>query len=633
MNPIRNAAPNLLLTASRRASRLATAAILFTGATFGATSCSDSNLTEPFVRPNTPESYDSATPPELKLFNQTGASEPTAALTPLRSASAASAASAAAVSVSNITFAPLPGPFAKPQPGCDDCMLGPLPIGFSFRFFGNTYSQFYVSTNGFVTFTPIGPNPTHPQRLAGCCEGRSLPVVDEINNLIAIAWDDLAPINGQLAYETRGTAPNRRLIVNYAGVRNLNEFNRPVTAQLILYEGTNDVEIHTKSASAVNFNLTQGLENHAGLDAAFLAGRVAAKYTLANDGVRFSGAGGNAVPVAIPGGNAGTAPNKFYEGVEGAAIEFKGSGADADNDQLTYSWDFNKDGVADAETANASYTFADNSNDNVKYTAVLTVNDGKGGINQASVDVVVKNALPVVSAGSDVRINAGETVSFSGRFSDAGVRDNPWGWTWNIGSDAYYFDNTETQTEPILGSHRFCKAGKFPAKLTVKDKDGGVGSDELEVTVDALPVDIDVNPNTINLNGSGHAMITVRIFSRAGLDATTLNPDAIKLTNGFGRGTQLARTGGGLWHWNADADLNGDGLLDVVAGFRRDEMIKNEDLGLNTTELKLSGQVGTCGDVLGKAEARVKVQSKEKSAASSLQPTGEAATPIDPSTP
>ncbi|MFN2566900.1 MAG: PKD domain-containing protein, partial [Gemmatimonadaceae bacterium] len=271
-----------------------------------------------------------------------------------------------------------------------------------------------------------------------------------------------------------------------------------------------------------------------------------------------------------------------------------------DGDPLSYSWDFDNDGVVDARTAEASFTYADNRTS----SALLTVSDGRGGVAQARVDVVIRNAEPVVNAGPDVRVNAGETVSFSGQFSDKGVNDAPWSSTWDLGSLGSYSDRTESQVAAILGSQRFCKAGTFPVKLTVVDKDGGSGSDELVVTVDALPVQIDVDPNTVNLNSTGHGMITVRIFSRDDLDATALNPDAIRLTNGSGSGTQLARSGGRL-HWHADADLNGDGRLDVSAGFRRDELIANGDLTPNTAALSLSGEVGTCGDVLGKAPVRV----------------------------
>ena len=50
---------------------------------------------------------------------------------------------------------------------CDDCVSGALPIGFSFDFYGNTYTDAFVSSNGFVTFN------NNPR--AGCCAGQHLP--------------------------------------------------------------------------------------------------------------------------------------------------------------------------------------------------------------------------------------------------------------------------------------------------------------------------------------------------------------------------------------------------------------------------------------------------------------------------
>jgi hypothetical protein len=626
MNPIRHAVPNVIATARGR-SRLAQAATFFAAVLFGAASCGDGGLIEPLV-PVSPvaglkSQYDSVAPQADKLEPPPTYSRASSLL-----ASASASGSGSLTDVASIPFAPNPGPFANPLPGCDDCVFGGqsgFPIGFSFSYYGTSYNNFWISSNGFVAFTR--PTTTN----AGCCHGRPLPLFDAVNNMVALAWTDLFPKTGQMSFETRGEAPRRRLIINYNNVVVVSEGGKAITAQLILYEGTNVIELHTTSQPALALhNSTQGAENAPATEAAFVQGRVASRtYSLTNDAVRYSGEPVNAVPVAVPGGNAGTAPNKFYEGVEGEPVQFKGSGIDLDNDPLTYSWDFNNDGQPDSTTAETSHSWADDGT----YSALLTVNDGRGGIGQARVDVVIKNADPVVNAGNDVRINAGETVNFSGQFSDKGVNDAPWGWTWNLGYQGNYSGTTDNQVAAILGSHRFCKAGSYPATLTVVDKDGASGADELVVTVDALQVQISVNPQMIILNDNGNGMVSVSIYSRQGLDATALNPSSIRLTNGSGRGTSLARTAGGLWQWHPDADLNGDGLLDVVAQFRRDELVANGDLTLDTTELRLSGEVGSCGEVRGNAPARVKVQAKGKSAGSTLQPTGPAATPIEPSNP
>jgi hypothetical protein len=631
MNSTRHAVPTSIPTARRRPTRLTPAAILVIAATLGAISCSDTG-TGPLSRPVVTGYIDSVASDDLKRE----ADAPQDGPAPSSSLSAALSAAAPTYRASSIPFAPEAGPFSPGFPGTDDMTFGGtvgFDIGFRFMFFSQTYDKFWIASNGAILFENIAK---------GACCGAMIPLNDPPtasiptakNNLIALAWTDLKPLAGQVTFATRGTAPNRRLIVDFNQVPFFTAdgtapHSSRVTTQAILHEGTNVIEIHTRSQPDAGKLLTQGVENAAGTEAAFLTGRNRARYALANDAVRFTPVGQNAVPTAFPGGNAGGPPANHYEAVEGAVITFNGSGRDADGDALTYSWDFDNDAIPDATTPVATWSYPDNRT----YTATLTVNDGRGGVNQASVDVIVKNAVPSVHVGSDVRINAGESVSFSGGFSDAGVNDALWGWTYNLGWLGSYYGTTDNQAAVIPGSRRFCKAGSFPVKLTVIDKDGGSGSDELVVTVDALPVQIDISPNTINLNGNGHAMITVRIFSRPGLDASALNPNVIKLRGAAGRGTQLARTGGGLWHWNAGADLNGDGLLDVIAGFRRDELIANGDLNMSSIELSLGGELGDCGDVLGKAAVRVKVQAKDKSAGSSLQPTGEAATPIDPSNP
>jgi PKD repeat protein len=616
MNSIWNAAPNVITTA-RRHTRLTQAGLLVaTVALLGAVSCADGGVTEPLtgIDPVTGPLVnwaDSSAPMEEKL-----APPPTysraATVTPLTSASGAGSLT----TVQAIPFAPERGPFLHQLQGCRDCIYGPaggFDIGFSFHFYGTNYTKFWIGDNGFVAFTRPSNN--------ACCNGTPLPMAGsagKIDNMIALAWLDLEPAPGQVSFETRGEAPRRKLIVNYNSVLMFNESGKRMTSQLILYEGTNHIEIHTTSLPpAVNHMVTQGAENANGTEAIFVPGRVAVKnLSLSNDAVRFSGPQVNAVPVAFPGGNAGTAPNQFYEGIEGTTITFKGSGTDLDNDQLTYSWDFNSDGQPDATTAEATWTYADDGT----HSAQLTVNDSRGGVGHARVDVVIENAIPQVNAGEDMRVQVGETVNLSGTFNDPGANDSPWGWTWNIAQQAYlYAGNTSDRTAPVLGSHRFCRAGVYSAKLTVVDKDGDSGEDETIITVDAIPVEIDVNPNQINLNGNGHGMLTVRIFSNATVNAAALNPDQVKLTGEKGRGTSLARTGGGLWMWNADNDENGDGRLDAVAQFRRDELIKNGDLTLDTKELRLTAPTGECGDVLGTGAVSVKVNAKDKSAASALQ--------------
>jgi hypothetical protein len=180
-----------------------------------------------------------------------------------------------------IPFAPESGPFAHGLTLGDDQTSGPLPIGFDFEFFGAQYRQINVASNGFVSF--------ETDALNGCCSGRVIPSDDGMNNLIALAWTDLYPPGGgEIAYETRGTAPNRRLIVSFSGISWFPEFGMSrVTTQLILRERKSVIEIHTTHQEPGHI-YTQGVENADGTVAAFIGGRVAADYGLDRDGVRFT---------------------------------------------------------------------------------------------------------------------------------------------------------------------------------------------------------------------------------------------------------------------------------------------------------------------------------------------------------
>ncbi len=211
-------------------------------------------------------------------------------------APAALSADLESAGATSIPFAPKPGPFAHAVPDCDDCMFDGFPIGFTFAFFGNNYTTFSLSTNGFITFTP--------GQTAGCCSGQPVPWIDFPNNIIAAAWTDLySPGGGGIFYETRGQAPNRFLVVAFQNLPWFPEvgINR-VTTQIVLYEGSNTIEIHTANQSAGHI-YTQGVEDGNGFRAASLPGRSDANYGLTNDAVRFTTFGNfwssrSAVPTA-----------------------------------------------------------------------------------------------------------------------------------------------------------------------------------------------------------------------------------------------------------------------------------------------------------------------------------------------
>ena len=188
------------------------------------------------------------------------------------------------------SFAPMPGSGTAVSL-TDDELSAALPIGFNFTFYCNSYTSFHISSNGYISFDPLAGN--------GCCSGQTLPDAFDPNDLIAFAWSDLDPGGGAgvIEYFTVGTAPNRILVVNFIGVPHFPgpSPNLDVTSQLLLYEASNVIEIHTTDMTTDGGLHTMGIENIGGTDALTVAGRNGTStWSATNEAYRFA-------PLQIPG--------------------------------------------------------------------------------------------------------------------------------------------------------------------------------------------------------------------------------------------------------------------------------------------------------------------------------------------
>ncbi len=163
----------------------------------------------------------------------------------------------------------------------DDALSGNLSIGFPFAFFCTDYTQFRISSNGFITFDLAGT-------ANGCCSGGQIPAAPTPNNIIALAWNDLNPGNGgQIQYTTVGTAPNRRCIINFVSVPHFGAAATTVTGQIILYETSNWIDIISINVQNDGSNMTQGIENFDGTLGFGAPGRVASNWTAQSNAFRF----------------------------------------------------------------------------------------------------------------------------------------------------------------------------------------------------------------------------------------------------------------------------------------------------------------------------------------------------------
>jgi hypothetical protein len=156
--------------------------------------------------------------------------------------------------------------------GCDDCVQGPYNIGFTFNYFGNNYTQFYVSSNGWIGFSPGQTNGYTAQ---------FLPNGNAPKNAILADWEDLFPNTGNMNFYTTGTAPNRVLVFNFNNVPHSSCRSNLHSFQIVLFETSNiiDVNFQTKPLCSAN-GATLGLTNINGGKVVPVGGKNASLWSI-----------------------------------------------------------------------------------------------------------------------------------------------------------------------------------------------------------------------------------------------------------------------------------------------------------------------------------------------------------------
>ncbi len=182
--------------------------------------------------------------------------------------------------------------------GSDDGASALTNIGFDFWFVGTRYTTFAASANGYI-------------RLGGTINGAG-NAADYTNELasvnqapvIAPYWDDLSVgANGQVRYKVVGTAPNRKLVVEWfnENVPRSVGANGAATFQLWLFETTGVIEFVYGSGMAAN-NANDGY-SYGMASSATLFASVTSTATWTNSTCSYSTANdGNTR--AIPSGSA-----------------------------------------------------------------------------------------------------------------------------------------------------------------------------------------------------------------------------------------------------------------------------------------------------------------------------------------
>ena len=147
--------------------------------------------------------------PETQTICAGGSATLTAVVTPGGGGGSAPTNSYA---ISTVTYAPDPLTAGTSVSLTDDSQTGLLPIGFTFCYFGNNYTNFIIGSNNWIGFQ-AGETSTWVTTAIPTAAGTAP------RNTIMGAWQDINPgAGGTVRYALYGTAPFRRLSVSWNNV-------------------------------------------------------------------------------------------------------------------------------------------------------------------------------------------------------------------------------------------------------------------------------------------------------------------------------------------------------------------------------------------------------------------------------
>jgi gliding motility-associated-like protein len=167
----------------------------------------------------------------------------------------------------------------------NDAVATAITIPFYFRFYGNSYNQLYINTNGWVAFTAqtLATANTNANPVTLPSGANTTP-----KNCIMGPWQDWNNTGGVgiVRYRTDGVSPNRQFVVTYNAWPLNGCSTTNGTFQIVLNECTNVIEIYIyqkPACTTTNSNrAVLGMQNLAGTVAHVVAGRNNTGWSVLN---------------------------------------------------------------------------------------------------------------------------------------------------------------------------------------------------------------------------------------------------------------------------------------------------------------------------------------------------------------
>jgi YD repeat-containing protein len=229
---------------------------------------------------------------------------------------------------------------------------------------------------------------------------------------------------------------------------------------------------------------------------------------------------GNLAPTAVAAGNP-------TSGMLPLTVAFSSAGSsDPDNDPLTFDWDFG-DGSAHSSALNPSHTYTNGGN----YTAKLTVSDGRGKSNTATVPIAAGNNAPNVhidAPAANSLFRDGQTIQLRGSGTDP--QDGqlpPSAFSWHVilhhSTHIHPITDVDGTDSTSFVTHDDHDADSYyDITLTARDSAGLTSSTTISILPDTIAFGLDSSPQGAPMTYAGTA-VTAPFSTRSTIGfATTI---------------------------------------------------------------------------------------------------------------
>jgi len=206
---------------------------------------------------------------------------------------------------------------------------------------------------------------------------------------------------------------------------------------------------------------------------------------------------------------------------EGGTVQLFAIGVDPEGGELAYAWDFDGDGEFEVDGQDATFSAAEIDGPATRVVAVR-VSDDAGATAEASREIEILNATPIVAIEAVIPIDEGGVFGADGSFSDTGSRDAHTA-TIDFG-DGTGSHALTLNTDGTFGVERqYLDNGTYLVTVTVTDDDGVAGTATTTAVVHNVGPAVELGTD-VTLR-RGETLVTGGAFTDPGADTWTASVD------------------------------------------------------------------------------------------------------------